>query len=190
VAYRRLCAKTQAGIEIEEDIADEVRHAETDDQRLAPLLQGVQLLDVFDNKTRRFGSVSAKREQIHRHASQICVVDKSMCLQRGAQVGRLRGGTSPPQHRHISGLAMHDRRFNSSIDALWGQLRVEGAIEQWERDIGERPQQVGVIVQFSLSPLAKRWLGLSGAEALQWVRRFMPRAVEMPEQRWLILDDE
>jgi len=26
--------------------------------------------------------------------------------------------------------------------------------------------------------LAKRWLGLSGAEALQWVRRFIPRAVE------------
>lgn len=37
---------------------------------------------------------------------------------------------------------------------------------------------------------AKRCLGLSGAEALQWVRRYIPRAVETPEQRWLVLDDE
>ena len=29
--------------------------------------------------------------------------------------------------------------------------------------------------------LAKRWLRLSGAEALQWVRRYIPRAVETPE---------
>src|SRR5215813_9130512 len=35
--------------------------------------------------------------------------------------------------------------------------------------------------------LAKWYLGLSGAEALQWVRRFIPRAVETPEQQWLIL---
>jgi Polymorphic toxin system, DSP-PTPase phosphatase len=38
--------------------------------------------------------------------------------------------------------------------------------------------------------LAKRWLGLSGAEALQWVRRFIPRAVETPEQQRLVLDDD
>jgi protein-tyrosine phosphatase len=38
--------------------------------------------------------------------------------------------------------------------------------------------------------LAKRWLGLSGAEALQWVRHFIPRAVETPEQQWLVLNDE
>ncbi len=31
--------------------------------------------------------------------------------------------------------------------------------------------------------LAKWSLGLSGAEALQWVRRFIPRAVETPEQQ-------
>src|SRR5215813_7402604 len=38
--------------------------------------------------------------------------------------------------------------------------------------------------------LAKRWLGLSGAEALQWVRRFIPRAVETSEQQRLILHDD
>ena len=38
--------------------------------------------------------------------------------------------------------------------------------------------------------LAKRCLGLSGAEALQWVRRSIPRAVETPEQQWLVLHDE
>ena len=38
--------------------------------------------------------------------------------------------------------------------------------------------------------LAKRCLGLAGAEALQWVRRFIPRAVETPEQQRLVLDDE
>ena len=38
--------------------------------------------------------------------------------------------------------------------------------------------------------LAKRYLGLSGAEALQWVRRFIPRAVETPEQQRLVLDDD
>jgi protein-tyrosine phosphatase len=38
--------------------------------------------------------------------------------------------------------------------------------------------------------LAKRCLGLSGAEALQWVRRFIPRAVETPEQQRLVLDDD
>src|SRR5437870_5985174 len=37
--------------------------------------------------------------------------------------------------------------------------------------------------------LAKRCLGLSGAEALQWVRRFIPRAVETPEQQRLVLHD-
>jgi protein-tyrosine phosphatase len=38
--------------------------------------------------------------------------------------------------------------------------------------------------------LAKRCLGLSGAEPLQWVRRFIPRAAETPEQQRLVLDDE
>ena len=38
--------------------------------------------------------------------------------------------------------------------------------------------------------LAKRCLGLSGAEALQWVRSSMPRAVETAEQQRLLLDDE
>jgi protein-tyrosine phosphatase len=38
--------------------------------------------------------------------------------------------------------------------------------------------------------LAKRCLGLSGAEALQWVRRFIPRAVETPEQQQLVFHDE
>jgi protein-tyrosine phosphatase len=38
--------------------------------------------------------------------------------------------------------------------------------------------------------LAKRCLGLSGAEALQWVRRYIPRAVETSEQqRWVLHDD-
>ena len=38
--------------------------------------------------------------------------------------------------------------------------------------------------------LAKRCLGLSGAEALQWVRRFIPRAVETPEQqRWVLYEE-
>lgn len=38
--------------------------------------------------------------------------------------------------------------------------------------------------------LAKRCLGLSGAEALQWVRRFIPYAVETPAQQRLVLHDE
>ncbi len=37
--------------------------------------------------------------------------------------------------------------------------------------------------------LAKRCLGLSGGEALQWVRRYIPHAVETPEQQRLVLDD-
>jgi protein-tyrosine phosphatase len=38
--------------------------------------------------------------------------------------------------------------------------------------------------------LAKRCLGPSGAEVLQWVRRFIPRAVEIPEQRRSVLYEE
>ena len=39
--------------------------------------------------------------------------------------------------------------------------------------------------------LGKRYLGLSGTEALQWVRRYIPHAVETPEQQqWLLNDDE
>jgi predicted protein tyrosine phosphatase len=38
--------------------------------------------------------------------------------------------------------------------------------------------------------LAKWCLGLSGEEALQWVRRFIPGAVETPEQQWLVLHDD
>jgi hypothetical protein len=38
--------------------------------------------------------------------------------------------------------------------------------------------------------LAKRCLGRSGAEALQWVRRFIPHAVETPAQQRLVLHDE
>ena len=39
--------------------------------------------------------------------------------------------------------------------------------------------------------LVKRYLGLSGAEALQWVRRYIPHAAETPEQQqWLLYDDE
>jgi protein-tyrosine phosphatase len=38
--------------------------------------------------------------------------------------------------------------------------------------------------------LAKRVLGLSGSEALQWVRSSLPRAIETAEQQRLVLDDE
>jgi protein-tyrosine phosphatase len=38
--------------------------------------------------------------------------------------------------------------------------------------------------------LAKRRLGLSGAEAIQWVRRYIPHAVETPEQQQLVLYDD
>ena len=38
--------------------------------------------------------------------------------------------------------------------------------------------------------LAKQCLSLSGHEALQWVRRYIPRAVETPEQQQLVLYDE
>jgi len=39
--------------------------------------------------------------------------------------------------------------------------------------------------------LGKRYLGLSGAEALQWVRRYIPHAAETPaQQQWLLYDDE
>jgi protein-tyrosine phosphatase len=38
--------------------------------------------------------------------------------------------------------------------------------------------------------LAKRCLGLSGSEAPQWVRRFIPHAVETPEQQRLVLDED
>jgi protein-tyrosine phosphatase len=38
--------------------------------------------------------------------------------------------------------------------------------------------------------LAKRCLGLSGHEALQWIRRFIPGAVETPAQQRLVLHDD
>ena len=38
--------------------------------------------------------------------------------------------------------------------------------------------------------LAKRYLGLSGAETLQWVRRYVPRAIETPEQQRLVRHDD
>jgi protein-tyrosine phosphatase len=41
-----------------------------------------------------------------------------------------------------------------------------------------------------MAALAKQVLGLSGAEALQWIRSYIPHAVETPEQQRLLLDDE
>jgi protein-tyrosine phosphatase len=41
-----------------------------------------------------------------------------------------------------------------------------------------------------IASLAKRMLGLAGEEALQWVRHYIPRAVETPEQQRLVLHDE
>jgi len=41
-----------------------------------------------------------------------------------------------------------------------------------------------------LASLAKRVLGLSGAEALQWIRHYVPHAVETPAQQRLVLDGE
>ena len=38
--------------------------------------------------------------------------------------------------------------------------------------------------------LAKRVLGLSGQAALQWIRRFIPQAVETPEQEQLLLSED
>jgi protein-tyrosine phosphatase len=40
------------------------------------------------------------------------------------------------------------------------------------------------------SYLAKEILGLSGLEAIRWVRKYIPGAVEAPEQRQLILEDD
>jgi protein-tyrosine phosphatase len=37
--------------------------------------------------------------------------------------------------------------------------------------------------------LAKRVFSLSGQEALQWIRRFIPQAVETPEQEQLLLSE-
>lgn len=41
-----------------------------------------------------------------------------------------------------------------------------------------------------MASLAKRYLGFSGVEAMQWVRRFIPQAVETPEQQQLLLHDD
>ena len=41
-----------------------------------------------------------------------------------------------------------------------------------------------------MASLAKRVLGLSGEEALQWVRCYIPHAAETAEQQRLVLDDE
>ena len=38
--------------------------------------------------------------------------------------------------------------------------------------------------------LAKRCLGFSGQEALKWVRHYIPRAVETPEQQRFVLHDD
>jgi protein-tyrosine phosphatase len=38
--------------------------------------------------------------------------------------------------------------------------------------------------------VAKRVLGISGEEALQWVRHYIPRAVETSEQQWVVRQDE
>ena len=38
--------------------------------------------------------------------------------------------------------------------------------------------------------LAKRFLGLSGQEALKWVRHYIPHAVETPEQQRLVLHND
>lgn len=40
-----------------------------------------------------------------------------------------------------------------------------------------------------MASLAKQVLGLSGEEALQWIRHSIPHAVETPEQQGLLLDD-
>ena len=40
-----------------------------------------------------------------------------------------------------------------------------------------------------MASLAKQVLGLSGAEALQWIRHYIPHAVETPEQQCLLLDE-
>ena len=41
-----------------------------------------------------------------------------------------------------------------------------------------------------LGALVKQVLGLSGAEALRWIRHYIPHAVETPEQQHLVLDDD
>lgn len=41
-----------------------------------------------------------------------------------------------------------------------------------------------------MASLAKQVLGLSGEEALQWIRHYIPHAVETPEQPRLLLDGE
>ena len=82
-------------------------------------------------------------------------MDKSVCLKVYAQVGRSCGGTSPPKDRHVSGLVTRYCGFDGVIYAIWRKLCPEDAIEQWERNIGDRLQHVGVIMQFSLSPMAE-----------------------------------
>ena len=41
-----------------------------------------------------------------------------------------------------------------------------------------------------MATVAKQVLGLSGTEALEWIRHYIPRAVETPEQQRLVLDGE
>lgn len=54
----------------------------------------------------------------------------------------------------------------------------------------DRPSSAGIgRTGLFIAYLAKRCLGLSGAEALQGVRRIIPRAVETPEQQRLLLHD-
>jgi hypothetical protein len=48
----------------------------------------------------------------------------------------------------------------------------------------------GVISGGFRASLARRAPGLSGAEAIPWVRHLLPHAVETPEQQRLLLQDE
>jgi hypothetical protein len=45
-------------------------------------------------------------------------------------------------------------------------------------------------VELVANPMAKRLLGVPGEAAIAWVRRYIPRAVETPVQRRLLVDDD
>ena len=44
-------------------------------------------------------------------------------------------------------------------------------------------------IKLVAAAVAKRLLGVLGEAAITWVRRFIPRAIETPEQRRLLVDN-
>ena len=128
--------------ELGERVAKRLRRAERIAQHAAPRRQRRRVFDRLDRERRVRRMRPAGRRARSAAMPRARFEEEAVAIEPLAKIGRHRRRPGPPQHRHVAGLAGGDARVDQRVDAIGRQPRAHHAVEQRERQVGQRPAAV------------------------------------------------